>query len=74
MKKLSINESWNVCKRTMPQSMSEWFDERIDSDQFVKVTDGTKEGFAMKSSNCTVVMFPDWNCDAQFKKIVNKLR
>jgi len=74
MKKLTFSESMDICKKQMPKSMSAWFDERIRSDQFVKVKDGYKEGVAMKSKDCTIVMFPKWNCDIQFKDVVNRLR
>lgn len=74
MRKLNLNESSNVCKRTMPKEMSDWFDERIQSGQCSKVKDGSKTGYAVKSRDCTVVIFPDWNCDVQFKDVVNKLR
>lgn len=78
MKYLNISESHNVCKRLMPKEMSDWFDERINSDQCALVEgkdNGEKKiGCAVKSRDCTIVMFPDWNCDQQFKKVVNKLR
>ncbi len=78
MKYLNTGESANVCKLTMPKEMSDWFDERINSGQCAMVEgkdNGARQlGFAMKSRDCTVVMFPNWNCTEQFKKVVNKLR
>lgn len=74
MRKISLNESANVCKLTMPKEMSEWFDERINSGQNVEVVDQGVKGFAMKSRDCTVVMYPNWNCDQQFKSIANRNR
>jgi len=78
MKYMNIKESANVCKSIMPKEMSDWFDERLSSGQcaFVEGKDGNNSsiGIAAKSRDCTVVLFPNWNCDQQFKKAVNKLR
>ena len=78
MKYLNKDESANVCKSTMPKEMSDWFDEAILLGEcaVVEGKDGSmrSKGYAVKSRDCTVVLFPNWNCDEQFKKIVNKLR
>ena len=74
MRKITQRESANVCKLTMPKQMSEWIVERVNSDQHSIVKDNGKKGYAMKSRDCTVVVFPNWNCDTQFKNITNKLR
>ena len=74
MKKITQRESTNVCKLTMPKQMSDWIDERVNSEQHIKVQDCGRIGYAMKSRDCTVVVFPNWNCATQFKNITNKLR
>ena len=62
----------------MPKEMSDWIDETINSGDYTEVIgkDGSlsSKGIAMKSRDCTVVVFPNWNCDNQFKNVVNKLR
>jgi len=72
--KINEEDSHNVCKKQMPKDMSDWFDERIDSDQNVRVKSEGKLGYAMKSERGTIVFFPNWNCITQFKDIANKLR
>ena len=74
MRKINMRESAGVCKLTMPKEMSDWMDERIGSGQYSTIIGANKRGYAMKSRNCTVIMVPNWNCDSQFKDIVNKLR
>ena len=78
MKFLNTNESSNIGTETMPKEMSDWIDSRVNSGEYAKVEgrDGKElqHGYAMKSRDCTVLVFPNWNCDQQFKKIVNKLR
>ena len=59
-----------VCKRRMPKAMSDWIDERIRSGQTEKV----HLGYAMKSNDCTIVFYSNWNCDSQFNNIVRKLK
>ena len=74
MMKITEKHSANVCKLIMPKEMSDWIDERRDTRQYTIVQDGSKTGYAMKSRDCTVIVFPNWNCDSQFKNVVNKLR
>ncbi len=74
MKKLSISEAIDVCRRTMPKEMSDWFEERVFTGQYSVVDDGNHTGVAMKSRDSTIVFFPGWSCASQFKDVVNKLR
>ena len=67
----SYYSSWTN-KRRMPKEMSDWledgkYDARV-------VTDDDTFGYVMKSSDCTIVFYPNWNCDEQFARIVNKNR
>lgn len=61
-----------VSKTEMPKEMSDWIDENINMGNYEPVWDGMKKGYAMKSRDCTVVFFPNWNCDNQFKNIIKK--
>ena len=75
MYKIDYGQASDVCKSEMPKAMSDWFDERINSGQAIKVNSGSsRPAYAMKSRDCTVVFYPSWNCTSQFKDIVNKLR
>ena len=55
---------------TMPKEMSDWIDGNIKIGAYKSVP----YGYAMKSKDCTIVVFPDWNCSEQFKEIVKKLK
>jgi len=59
-----------ICKRPMGKEMSDWLRERIESGQYERV----KKGYVMKSEDCTIAFFPDWNCNEQFRDIVKKLK
>jgi hypothetical protein len=78
LKEIDWYDAAYVCTQKMPRGMSEWFDERISSGQYanVVVKDGNRVmyGKAMKSKDCTVILFPNNNCASQFKEIVNALR
>jgi len=78
---ITANYTTGVCQRRMPKAMSDWIDERLNSGQNAEVRIPTKDlsrgyarGYAMKSEDCTIVFYPDWNCQTQFKDIVNHNR
>ena len=74
LRKIDEADARHIYELEMPKAMSDWFDILIKHGQYVNVQDKGEIGYAMKSRNCTVIMFPNWNCDKQFKDIVNKLR
>lgn len=64
----------SICFDKMPKKMSDWFEKKVSSGQYAAVKDDYQKGYAMKSRNCTIVMFPNYNCSSQFRNIVNRLR
>lgn len=74
MNKIDEYDAMGVCDLRMPKSMQNRFWERHNSGQYANVDVKGMKGKAMKSENCTVIVFPDNNCSSQFKDIVNKLR
>lgn len=77
---LSDKGSRLVSGFTMPKEMSKWFDKLDEKYEYAPVMvkdkgcDRRMYGRAMKSRDCTVVIFPHHNCTTQFKHIVNALR
>jgi hypothetical protein len=55
----------------MPKEMSEWLENNVIYGNYLDAWDGKRHGFAMKSRDCTIVFYPNWNCDQQFSRITN---
>jgi hypothetical protein len=74
IRKIGCTEARNVTSNKMPKEMSKWIENNIENLDYIDVYDLVKKGYAMKSETGTVIFFPNWNCDSQFRRIVNKLR
>ena len=71
---MTADEASDIGKSQMPKEMSEWFDKNIKNGNSELVNGFGKIGQAIKSRDCTVIIVPSRNCDAQFANIVNDLR
>ncbi len=80
MTKISEETCGLIPRLVMPKEMSDWFDFMIEGQHYAVVESEDnkhqleRKGYAMKTRDCTVVFYPHWNCNTQFKNIVNKLR
>ena len=72
-KKVTELDASLTCGCLMPKAMSDWLDRAILFGDYIELNDNGKTGYLIKSLDCSIAFFPDWNCDEQVARIANKL-
>jgi len=75
---MHVSVPWT--RKKIPRAMSKFFDKAVyegDSREVWSIDDTNgmrKRGIAVRTEECTVVIFPDWGCSSQFASVVRKLQ